>query len=118
MLIIARRRGSAQRLREEFGEAPALALLGAHVKLLALIDVEKEGRRLGLIEFLAAALGGVDQVGQRRLARATARSSHAAASPARDRSRRIAKCRGSDSTSALIGSVPGLSVRKHHWRLS
>ena len=57
-----------QRLREQFGEAPALPLLGAHVKLLALVDVEKEARRLGLIEFLAAALGGVDQIGQRGLA--------------------------------------------------
>ena len=57
-----------QRLRDEFGEAPSLPLLGAHIKLLALVDVEKEARRLGLIEFLAAALGGLDQIGQRGLA--------------------------------------------------
>ena len=40
----------AERMRQDFGEAAALALLGAHVQLLALIDVEKEGRRLGLIQ--------------------------------------------------------------------
>ena len=57
-----------QRLREQFGKAPTLAFLGAHIKLFALVDVEKKGRRLGLIEFLAAALGGVDQIGQRGLA--------------------------------------------------
>ena len=58
----------AEPLREHFGEAPALALLGAHVKLLALIDVKKEGRRLGLIQLLVAALGRVEQVPQRGLA--------------------------------------------------
>ena len=80
MLIIARRRGSGSASRQQFGEAPPLALLGAHVKLLALIDIEEEGRRLGLIELLAAALGGVDQVGQASPCPAKARSSHAAAS--------------------------------------
>ena len=49
------------------GEAPPLLLSGARIKLLALIDVEKEGRRPGLLEFVAAALGGVDQVGEGRL---------------------------------------------------
>ena len=43
-------------------------LLGAHVEFLALIDVEKEGRRLGLVEFLTPAFGGVDQIGERGLA--------------------------------------------------
>ena len=58
-----------ERLGKEFGEAPPLlSLSGARVKLLALIDIEEEGRRLGLAEFLAAALGGVDQMGERRLA--------------------------------------------------
>ena len=57
-----------ERLSQEFGEAPPLVLSGARVKLLALIDIEEEGRRLGLTELLAAALGGVDQVGEGRLA--------------------------------------------------
>ena len=57
-----------QRLREQLGKAPALALLGAHVELLALVDIEKKGRRLGLIELLAAALGRVDQIAERRFA--------------------------------------------------
>ena len=117
MLIIARRRGSGERLRDEFGEAPPLALPGAHIKLLALIDIEKEGRRLRLIEFLATAVGGVDQIGQRRLAveklsiqsccRWTRFGSVAS------------NCYASrkQSTSALIGSAPGLSVKKHHCRL-
>ena len=60
--------GRAAPSANEFGEAPPLLLPGAGVKLLALIDVEKKGRRLGLIELLAAALGGVDQVGEGRLA--------------------------------------------------
>ena len=68
MLIIARRRGSGSASRQEFGEAPPLRLFGARVKLLALIDVEKEGRRLGLTELHAAAFGGLDQIGERRLA--------------------------------------------------
>ena len=51
-------------MRQDFREAAALALLGAHVKLLALIDVEEEGRRLGLVQFLVAALGRVEQIAQ------------------------------------------------------
>ena len=62
------RRGSAKRARDQLGEAPALIVLGARVKLLALVDVEEKARRLCLIELLAAAFGGLDQVRQRRLA--------------------------------------------------
>ena len=51
MLIIARSRGSRKTLRKDFRETPALALLGAHVKLLALVDIQEEGRRLGLAQF-------------------------------------------------------------------
>ena len=53
---------------DDFGEALTLTLLSTHVKLLALVDVQKKGRRLGLIEFVVAALGGVEQIAQRRLA--------------------------------------------------
>ena len=66
MLIIARRRGSP-RAAPGFGEAAALALLGAHVELLALIDVEEEGRRLGLPSPVAA-LGRIEQIPQRGIA--------------------------------------------------
>src|SRR3981189_1939279 len=55
-------------MSENFGEALTLPLLRARVKLLALIDVKKKAGRLGLVEFLAAALGGIDQVAQRGLA--------------------------------------------------
>ena len=48
---------------------------------------------------------------------ARARSSHAAASRARDRSPSNCQASRKQSTSALIGSAPGFSVRKHHCRL-
>src|SRR5215471_20365794 len=38
-------------------EAPTRVLFGAYVKLLALIDVEEECRRLGLTQFIAVARG-------------------------------------------------------------
>ena len=53
---------------EQAREGGALRFLGADVELLALIDIEEEGRRLGLAELLVAALGGVEQAGERRLA--------------------------------------------------
>ena len=44
---------------------PALALLRAHVKLLALVDIDEECGRLRLIELVAVAqLRGVEQVAQ------------------------------------------------------
>jgi hypothetical protein len=36
--------------------------------LIALIDIEKEGRRLGLFELAVAPFGGIEQVAQRSLA--------------------------------------------------
>ena len=56
------------RIGKQMREAGALRLLGADVELLALVDIEEEGRRLGLAELLIAALGGVEQTGERRLA--------------------------------------------------
>src|SRR5437667_6397543 len=55
-------------MSENFGEALTLPLLRARVKLLALIDVKKKAGRLGLAEFLATALGGIDQIAQRGFA--------------------------------------------------
>src|SRR5208337_1778713 len=57
-----------QRPAQELGEAPAVSFCGARVELLALIDIETEGRGLRLVELRAAALGGVDQIGELRLA--------------------------------------------------
>ena len=48
--------------RKDFGEAAALARFGAHIKLLALIDVQEEGGWLGLIQFLLSTLGLVEQI--------------------------------------------------------
>ena len=62
-------------MRKDFREAAALPLLGAHVKLLALIDIEEEGRRLGLIELLVAALGLVEQIGKMGLTSLSSSSS-------------------------------------------
>src|SRR5262249_46295481 len=45
-----------------------LVFLGAHVQLLALVDIEKKGGGLGSIEFLVAALSGIEQIAQRGLA--------------------------------------------------
>ena len=58
----ARRRGSAEALCEKLGETAALALLGAHVNLLALIHVQEEDRRRRLIQFLVTAPGLVEQI--------------------------------------------------------
>src|SRR5580704_6910755 len=55
-------------MREDFGEALMLTLLGTHVKLLTLVVVQKKGWRLGLIEFVVATRSGVEQIAQRRLA--------------------------------------------------
>ena len=55
-------------MREDFGEAPTLTLLSAHVKFLTLVDVQKKGWRLGLIEFVVATRSGVEQIAQRRFA--------------------------------------------------
>ena len=55
-------------MREDFGEASTLTLLSTHVKLLALVDVQKKGWRLGLIEFVVATRSGVEQIAQRRRA--------------------------------------------------
>ena len=68
----------AEPCRDDLREAAALALLGAHVKLLALIDVQKECRRLGLAELLAAPLGRIQQVAQRGLAVAQQPAIHSA----------------------------------------
>jgi hypothetical protein len=102
-----------QRPAQKFREAPPLMLLGARVKLLALIDVVKESRRLRLPELLETGLSRVDQVGKSRLAcisliQPSCRSA---------RSGSVASnCQASrkQSTSALSGSAPGLRVRKHH----
>ena len=59
------------RVGDGIGEHPARSrragIPGADVKLLALIDIEEEGRRLRLAELLIAALGGIEQAGERRL---------------------------------------------------
>ena len=68
MLIIDAQARVGQRLSQELGEAPPIALFGARIKLLALIDVEQKGRRLRLTELLEATLGGVDQMGKGSLA--------------------------------------------------
>ena len=105
-------------LRDELREAVPLALLGTHVKLLALVDIEKEGCRLGLFQFSVPALSGIEQVAQRGFAVPQefdppfccfTRSGSVAANC--QVSRNV-------STSALSGSVPGLTVRKHQRRLS
>jgi hypothetical protein len=57
-----------QRMPKDFGEAWTLMLLGSHVKLLALVDVEKKARRFGLIELVVAGLRGVKQIAERSLA--------------------------------------------------
>jgi hypothetical protein len=54
----------AQAFGDELRETAALALLGAHVKLLALVDVDEEDRRLGLAQLLQPALGRVEQIAQ------------------------------------------------------
>jgi hypothetical protein len=51
---------------EDFREASTLRLLGSHIKVLTLVDVEKKGAPTGLIEFFVAALGGVEQIAQGR----------------------------------------------------
>jgi hypothetical protein len=56
----------AKTLHEDFREAPALAQLGPHIKLLALIDVQEKGRRLGLRQFHLPTLGLVEQLRQAR----------------------------------------------------
>ena len=43
--------------------ARALGLLGAHVQFLALVDIEEKGGGLRPIQFLVAALGLVEQIG-------------------------------------------------------
>jgi hypothetical protein len=45
----------AEVLRQDFREAPALALPGAHVKLLALVDGDEECRWLGLMQLFVVA---------------------------------------------------------------
>jgi hypothetical protein len=52
----------AELLREQLGEAAALAFVGADIELLALVDIEEERRRLGLMELFVTALGGIEQV--------------------------------------------------------
>ena len=54
MLISMRQTRIGNALRNHLRKPAALALLGAHVKLLALIDIEEKGGRLGLIQFLVA----------------------------------------------------------------
>ncbi len=55
-------------MREDFGETQTLTLLSTHVKLLTLVDVQKKGWRLGLIEFVVTTRSGVEQIAQRRFA--------------------------------------------------
>jgi hypothetical protein len=55
-------------LRDHLRKTAALALLGAHVQLLALVDIEEKGGGLGPIQFLVTALGGVKQIAQHGLA--------------------------------------------------
>src|SRR5262249_57094491 len=57
--------GVAEAFADELREAAPLALLGAHVKLLALVDVDEEDRRLGLAQLLQPALGRIEQIAQR-----------------------------------------------------
>ena len=55
-------------LRQDFREALPLALFGADEKLLALVDVKEEFRRLGQMQLVAVArLRRVQKVAQRDL---------------------------------------------------
>src|ERR1700722_14316218 len=54
-------------MREDFGEAFTLTLFSTHVKLLTLVDVQKKGCWLGLIEFVVAPRSCVEQIAQRRV---------------------------------------------------
>ncbi len=55
----------AEALGQQRRKTPALTFLGPHVELFALIDVNEEGRRLGLIELLVAPFRGIEQIVQR-----------------------------------------------------
>src|SRR5262249_24049565 len=69
MLISMLRRRVGYTLRNQLRESSALALLGAYVKLLPLIDVEQERRRLGLMQRVAVKrLRRIEQVPQCDLA--------------------------------------------------
>src|SRR4029079_4080738 len=57
-----------ERLCQELRETAALPLLGAHIELLALIDIKEEGGGLGLGKLRIAALGRVEEVAEMRLA--------------------------------------------------
>ena len=58
----------ANTLCNYFRKSLALALLGAHVQLLTLVDIEEKGGGLGPVHFLIAALGSIEQIAQRDLA--------------------------------------------------
>lgn len=54
---------------EQLRKPLPLLLPAAHVKLLALVDVKHEGRRLWLVEFCTAALGRLNEVRKRPVAK-------------------------------------------------
>ena len=54
--------------RENLGEARALARLGTHVELLALVHIDEEGGRLGLPQLLVTPLGRVQEMAKAELA--------------------------------------------------
>ena len=56
------------RLAQERREAAALPVAGTDIEFLALVDIEQEGHRLGMLKLRVAAGGLVDQVGEGQLA--------------------------------------------------